>query len=151
MSKQIPLKTAALYASAILLGVILGPFVASLTGRLLPAARQQPAFAQAAEAIPVAALAPGSPDATYICTPSYIGAFSNRVHVLCTVAAPGGIYYFAAPTSDSKNAARILSVMLTAKALGKNLQIYYNPSGSGAAFGCQTNDCRPIDAIEMTN
>jgi hypothetical protein len=48
-------------------------------------------------------------------------------------------------------AARVLSIMLTAKALGKNLQIYYNASGNGSAYGCQTNDCRPIDAIEMMN
>jgi len=41
--------------------------------------------------------------------------------------------------------------MLTAKSLGKNLQIYYDPNGSGAAYGCQINDCRPINAIEMTN
>jgi hypothetical protein len=150
MSKKISWKTALSYGSAILFGIVLGPFVAGLAGELWTVARQ-PAVAQAAEAVPVAVLAPDSPDATYICTPSYIGTFSNRVHVLCTVAAPGGIFYFAAPTSDSKNAARVLSVMLTAKALGKNLQIYYNPSGSGASYGCQTSDCRPIDAIEMTN
>src|SRR3972149_2505988 len=136
-------KTVLIYAGAILLGVVLGQVASGLAGELRILARQ-PAQARAAAAAPVAALAPGSPEATYICTPSYIGTFSTRVHVLCTVAAPGGIFYFAAPTSDSKNAARVLSVMLTAKALGKNLQIYYDPSGSGAAYGCQTNDCRPI-------
>ena len=150
MSKKIPWKTALLYGSAILLGIVLGQLVAGLAGGLRIAAKQ-PAVAQAAEAVPVAVLAPDSPDATYICTPSYIGAFTNRVHVLCTVAAPGGIYYFAAPTSDSRNAARVLSIMLTAKSLGKNLQIYYDPTASGAAYSCQTNDCRLITAIEMTN
>jgi hypothetical protein len=150
MSKKISWKSVLSYISAILLGIALGPFVAGLAGGLRTAAAQ-PVAAQAPEAAPLAALDPDSPDTTYICTPSYIGTFSNRVHVLCTVAAPGGIFYFAAPTSDSKAAARILSIMLTAKALGKNLQIYYSTSGNGSAYGCQTNDCRPIDAIEMTN
>jgi len=150
MAKKIPWKAALVYSSAILLGIVLGQFAAHLPGELGMVAGR-PAGAQAAEAVPAAVKAPDSPDATYICTPSYIGAFTNRVHVLCTVPALGGIYYFAAPTSDSKNAARVLSIMLTAKALGKNLQIYYDPSGSGTAYGCQTNDCRPITAIEMTN
>ncbi len=150
MSKKIPWKTALLYVSAILFGIVLGQLAAGLAGGLRIATRQ-PAVAQAAQAVPVAALAPDSPNATYICTPSFIGAFSNRVHVLCTVAAPGGIFYFAAPTSDSRNAARVLSIMLTAKSLGKNLQIYYDPAASGVAFGCQTNNCRPMTAIEMTN
>ncbi len=150
MSRQNSMKTALLYASAVLLGMLLGPFIAGLVGGLRTAAAQ-PSAAQASVAALQASLGPDSPDVTYICTPSYIGTFSNRVHVLCTVAAPGGIFYFAAPTSDSKMAARVLSIMLTAKALGKNLQIYYSTSGNGSAYGCQTNDCRPIDAIEMTN
>lgn len=150
MSGKISSRTALLYIGAVLFGVLIGPFAANLAGRIMNVS-EQPLAAQAAEAVPAAVMAPDSPDATYICTPSYIGAFSTRVHVLCTLPAPGGIYYFAAPTSDSKNAARILSIMLTAKSLGKNLQIYYNPSGSGASYGCQTSDCRPIDAIEMTN
>jgi hypothetical protein len=150
MNQRLSWKTAISYAGAIVLGLVLGPFLSQLAGRLGSAAAQ-PGAAQAAEVAPVVALAPGSPEATYICTPSYIGTFSNRVHVLCTLAAPGGIFYFAASTSDSKYAARVLSIMLTAKSLGKNLQIYYDPSGDGSAFGCQTNDCRPITAIEMTN
>jgi hypothetical protein len=150
MSKIIPWKTVLLYGSAILIGIVLGPFAANVAGELRIVS-SQPVVAQAAEAAPMAVLAPNSPDVTYICTPTYIGAFQTRVHVLCSVAAPGGIFYFAAPTTDSKNAARVLSLMLTAKALGKNLQIYYDPNGDGSAFGCQTNDCRPIDAIEMMN
>jgi hypothetical protein len=148
MSKKMSWKTALAYACAILLGILLGPFVAGLAGGLRAATL--PAAAQAPETAPVTALAPDNPEATYICTPNYIGTFPTRVHVLCTVAASGGIFYFAAPTSDSKMAARVLSIMLTAKALGKNLQIYYSTSGDGSAYGCQTSNCRPIDAIEMT-
>jgi hypothetical protein len=143
-------KTAILCVAAILFGIVCGPFVANLAGGLWAAA-SQPSAAQAAEAAPAVVVAPGSPEATYICTPSYVGSFPNRVHVLCTVAAPGGIFYFATPTSDSKNAARLLTIMLTAKALGKNLQIYYDPGGNGTSFSCQVSDCRPILGIEMTN
>jgi hypothetical protein len=150
MSTKISWKTTLTYGCAILLGILLGPFVAGLAGGLRNSAPQI-ASAQSAAAQAAAAQAPDSPDIVYTCTPSFIGTFPTRVHVLCTVAAPGGIFYFASPTSDSKMAARVLSIMLTAKALGKNLQIYYNASGNGSAYGCQTNDCRPIDAIEMMN
>ncbi len=150
MSGKIRSKTALLYGGAILFGILLGPFVSNLAEGVWNASRQ-PAVALAEAAAPVAVAYPDSPDATYICTPSYIGTFSTRVHVLCTVPTSGGIYYFAAPTSDSKNAARVLSIMLTAKSLGKNLQIYYDLNGSGAAYGCAVSDCRPINAIEMTN
>ena len=150
MSGKVPWKTALLCGGAVLFGIAIGPLATRLAGGLWIGGAQ-PAVAQAAEAVPAAVRVPDSPNLTYVCTPSYIGAFSNRVHVLCTVAAPGGIFYFATPTSDSKNAARVLSIMLTAKSLGKNLQIYYDSAGDGSAYGCQTNDCRPINAIEMTN
>lgn len=145
-----PWKAFALYGGMILLGIACGLLASSLASGGLNLSRQ-PLAVQAAEAVPAAVTAPGSPDATYICTPAYIGAFVTRVHVLCTVAASGGIDYFAAPTSDSKNANRVLSIMLTAKSLGKNLQIYYATNGDGSSYGCQTVDCRPITAIEMTN
>ena len=142
-----------LYSSAVLLGILTGPFIAGwitgtgATGRSLPAA-------EAADVAPLVALlpdSPDSPDAVFVCAPRYVGNFGNRIHVLCTTAATGGIIYFATPTSDSKNAARVLSIMLTAKALGKNLQIYYSTSGDGSAYGCGTSDCRPINYIEMMN
>ena len=129
---------------------MLGPFISRLVGELW-AIGSEPAVAQAAAPALQVSSAPDSPADTYICTPSYIGAFSSRVHVLCTLPAPGGIYYFAVPTSDSKNANRVLSIMLTAKSLGRDLQIYYDPSGDGSAYGCGVNDCRPIIAIEITN
>jgi len=149
MSGKISLKTTFLYTGAFLFGILIGPLAVNLASKLW-VAYLRPETAQAAEAIPAVIKDPDSPEATYICIPSYTGAFPTRVHVLCTVPAPGGIYYFAAPTSDSKNAARVLSIILTAKALGKNLQIYYDQNGDGSAFGCQVNDCRPINAIEMT-
>ena len=130
MSGKITWKTALTYGGAVLFGIAFGLFAVNLTGGLWHDFRQ-PEVVQAAEAVPVAVVDPNSPDATYVCTPSYIGAFSNRIHVLCTVAAPGGIYYFAAPTSDSKNAARVLSIMFTAKSLPifRYLSIRVGPGG----------------------
>jgi hypothetical protein len=133
----------------IMLGIVTGAFSSGILGRLWE--NNRTSVAQAAEAAAGEVVPEGNIDATYICTPSYIGTFTNRVHVLCTAPAPGGIYYFAYPTSDSKTANRMLSIMLTAKTLGKTLQIYYDPSGSGSSYGCQVNDCRPITALEITN
>ena len=150
MSGKITWKIYFYYAGVVLFGILVGILATHWAGNLWNGGGKL-AIAQAAAAVPVVVQASDSPEDTFICTPSYIGAFSTRVHVLCTLPAPGGIYYFAAPTSDSKNAARVLSILLTAKSLGKTLQIYFNPSGDGSAFGCQMNDCRPITAIEMTN
>jgi hypothetical protein len=126
-----------------LLGLALGPALSWLGGWLRPPA------VQAAEVVPAAALAPGSPTVPYTCTPDYVAAFPDRVHVRCTLPAETTIYYFAAPTSDSKNAARVLSIILTARSLGKNVRIYYTSSANGSAFGCGFGDCRPIDAAEL--
>jgi hypothetical protein len=86
--------------------------------------------------------------ATWIsCTPANIATYDSRVHVKCS-AAVGGIQYFAAPTSDSENAARILSVISTARVAGRTLSILYDPADlSGASYGCLTDDCRPIIAV----
>ena len=140
-----------MYAGAVLFGILIGPLLAGLGARLLPAAAPQPVQAQVGGLQTSVNLAPDSPDDVYDCLPFSVGVFSNRVHVRCTVAATGGIYYFAAPTSDSKNAARVLSLMLTAKATGKTIRFYYTPSASGASYGCQDNDCRPFWGIEVLN
>jgi hypothetical protein len=144
-------RTALVVAGAIVLGMVLGPVLSGVVGRLLPAAAPQPVQAQAGEPQTALLLSPDSPDDVYDCIPFNVGVFSNRVHVRCTVAAPGGVYYFAAPTSDSKYAARVLSLMLTAKATGKTVRFYYNPSDSGASYGCSYSDCRPFWGIEVLN
>lgn len=143
MSRKLRWSTAFTYVAAIGLGLALGPALSRLGGWLRPPA------AQAAEVAPAAVLGPDSPQAVHTCTPDYIANFTARVHVRCTVPAETTIYYFAVPNSDSKNAARVLSILLTAESLGRNVRIYYNSSASGSAYGCQTNDCRPIEAAEL--
>jgi hypothetical protein len=89
------------------------------------------------------------PKATTICTPVNVANFSTRVHVRCSVAV-SGILYFAVSTSNANNAARTLALFATALASGHDLRIYYDAANtSGTAIGCQAGDCRIADAVEM--
>jgi hypothetical protein len=84
------------------------------------------------------------------CTPTGVATFSNRVHVRCSASVSGGIFYFAVATTDSAQAARFVSVASSALIAGRNLEVWYDPADlSGASFGCQTNDCRRAQALEL--
>lgn len=90
-----------------------------------------------------------TPKDTSICTPVAVGNFVTRVHVRCSVAV-SGILYFAVSTSNANNAARSLALLSVALASGRDVRIYYDPADtSGAAIGCQTNDCRLATYVEM--
>jgi len=81
-----------------------------------------------------------------ICTPGNVMVFYNRVHVKC-VETVGGIQYFAAPTTDAAHVSRVLTILSTALAAGRQLSIIYDPADtSGSAFGCAAGDCRIIQA-----
>jgi hypothetical protein len=54
-----------------------------------------------------------------------------------------GIRYFAQPLTDSKRAARILSIALTARALNKPLGIDYDLNDTNVV-GCSSGNCRNI-------
>lgn len=88
---------------------------------------------------------------TFVCTPKFVGVFSDRVHVLCTASTGGGIRYFAVCNAgNSAAAARMLSVFTTAKVTVKNLQIYFNPADtSGTACSCLAGDCRLAMGAEV--
>ena len=87
----------------------------------------------------------------YICAPENIANFGVRVHVKCTVAATGGIRYFAVSTEDKANAARVLGILSIATVMGRNVGIDYNPNDtSGSTIGCQTGDCRLIRWLWLT-
>jgi hypothetical protein len=104
-----------------------------------------------ATSAPTQATPTAAPTDYFVCTLTHIGAFSNRVHVRCNPAAPNNISYFAAcNASDSATASRYLSIFTTAKAMGKNLAIYYTPSDtSGTACGCSSTDCRVLWGAEV--
>lgn len=88
--------------------------------------------------------------ATHTCTPTGVAAFTSRIHVRCSTAAPGGIYYFAVPTSDINRAARMLAMFQTALAAGRQLTVFYDAADtSGVAYGCAASDCRPTSGAEI--
>jgi hypothetical protein len=88
---------------------------------------------------------------TFTCTPVGVAAFTNRVHVRCSTAAPpGGIYWFAVSTADSASASRFLSIFTTAMVTGRNVRIWYSTSDtSGGEFGCLVSDCRRATGAEV--
>ncbi len=82
-----------------------------------------------------------------LCTPVQVVDWGARVHVRCS-AAVGGVIYFATATADTQHAARVLALVSTALVAGRTLIINFDPEDtSGASFGCQANDCRTIRAI----
>jgi len=84
------------------------------------------------------------------CVPTRVATFSNHVHVRCAASVSGGIFFFAVATTDSAFAARFVSVASSAMIAGRPLQVWYDPADlSGANFGCQTNDCRRAQALEL--
>jgi len=100
---------------------------------------------------PTQASAPAAPSAFYQCTPDNVAAFTNRVHVHCTVPYNTTIYWFAyCSTNDSATASRMLSVFTAAKALGGHIGLYFDPNNtSGTACGCGSGDCRVVTGAEI--
>jgi hypothetical protein len=84
----------------------------------------------------------------YTCTPNLVVSANVRVVARCAAPYTNGvitIYWFAYPTSDSGNASRMLSLFETAKATGSTITFYFDAADlSGAAYGCNNNDCRAI-------
>lgn len=98
------------------------------------------------------ALGPASPlaaaPAFHTCKSLDVSTYPERIHVRCDQAASGGIVFFAVPTANSAHAARILSVLLIAHAVGKDIEVEYDTGDtSGTAFGCQAHDCRRMLSV----
>lgn len=151
MYKKLSKWTIVLYAAIFVAGLLLGPAVgAQLAGLKTGGSPAAAAQSGDPQAIPPELTGPNAPDfTTYVCNPDFVGEFITRVHVHCTVAAAGGIWWFATPTSDSKRAARIYSTLLTAIASGKTVRVYYNTTDNGEKFGCGFSNCRPILYLEL--
>ncbi len=101
--------------------------------------------------VPARASVPAASTTFYQCTPDNVAAFTNRVHVHCTVAYNGTIQWFAyCSANDSATASRMLSVFTTAKALGGHIGLYFDPNDtSGTSCGCASGDCRVITGAEV--
>lgn len=86
----------------------------------------------------------------YTCKSAGVAVFPERMHVRCTQATSGGIVFFALPTANSAHAARILSSLLIAHSVGKNIVVEYDPNDTtGTAFGCLAPDCRRILSVTV--
>jgi hypothetical protein len=86
---------------------------------------------------------------THTCLPDLVVSAYVRVVAHCAspyvIPSTASIYWFAYPTSDSANASRMLSIFETAKATGSTVTFYFDTADlSGAAYGCNTSDCRAI-------
>ena len=85
------------------------------------------------------------------CKPTETAVFPERIHVRCDMPVDGRFWYFAVPTTDSRNANRMLSLMIGAQLGDKFLSVLFDPADlSGGSFGCNVNDCRNIRALLMT-
>src|SRR2546423_3272172 len=77
------------------------------------------------------------------CTPANVASFANRVHVKCSASFGGGVQYFAVASTDTAYANRFQSLASSALVAGRTVSIFYEPADiTGAAWGCQANDCR---------
>jgi hypothetical protein len=84
------------------------------------------------------------------CKPVEVGTYPERIHVKCAQAASGGIVFFAVATANSAHAARILSSLLMAHTVGKNIVVEFDANDmTGTAFGCAANDCRRILSVAV--
>ena len=81
------------------------------------------------------------------CSPVEIMTHSDRVHVKCATSVGGGIRYFAVSTTNTTLAARVLSVISTARVSGNTLTILYESLASSNPSGCATTDCRLLYAV----
>ncbi len=141
--------------SIVLLGVVI------LTYLILggAAGRPDPAEAAASDGRTIVNLEAGRAEAGLpnaaglewtLCNPTRVGVFPERIHVRCAEAAGGNIYFFALSTVDASHTARILSILSTALAAGRTLEILYDPADtSGTTIHCQENDCRLIVAVQF--
>jgi hypothetical protein len=83
------------------------------------------------------------------CTPDSVASYNTRIHVRCT-ASVGGISYWAVSTENPAHAARMLSVLSTAKVGGRTLSLLYDPADtSNLPPGCLVSDCRLLLAAAI--
>ena len=83
-----------------------------------------------------------------VCKPVETMVWTNRIHVRCEAPVDGKFPFFAVSTVDAKLANRMMVLMQAAQLSDRYLQIVFDAADtSGAAFGCNANDCRRIKAL----
>jgi hypothetical protein len=84
-----------------------------------------------------------------LCTPTDVSAFGNRVHIRCSKAV-NGIIFFAVDANDIDLSAKVLSLGATAIVFGNRLNIFFDPAHvHGPSFNCLLRDCRPLLGITL--
>jgi hypothetical protein len=97
----------------------------------------------------IGAIRASADETSVICTPTGVATFSSRIHIRCAQSF-SGVIFFAYRSSDSKGAARYMSMATSALISGRNVWIFYDPADlSGAKIGCQTSDCRLLRGLEI--
>lgn len=87
---------------------------------------------------------------TTTCKPIEVATYAERIHVRCAQATSAGIVFFSVATANSAHAARMLSSLLMAHTVGKNVVVEFDPNDtSGTAFGCQAHDCRRLLSVAV--
>jgi hypothetical protein len=85
----------------------------------------------------------------FTCTPYGVGENVDRIYIHCANPQPGPILYYAVSNADHDRAARVLALATGAILAGHSIDIVYDPDDqSGAVYGC-SNDCRPIQLVEL--
>jgi hypothetical protein len=79
----------------------------------------------------------------HICRPKMVGFVSNLVVVECDVPAANNISFFAVPITNG-NAKVHLSILLTAQAIGGQVNLGYEPDDTSLHPGCDASNCRPL-------
>ena len=90
----------------------------------------------------------------FACLPQEAAVFpGSRIHVQCDRGAgDDGLITFFALSVINPDVSRVLSLIETAVTANRPLQIEYNPDDlTGAAYGCQTNNCRLIQGVHLQN
>jgi hypothetical protein len=155
MSRKNLLKKSLVALALVALGMLLSwALLGARPSGLLPWARPSSARAAGAavapSAVPVDPAYPGAPVDWYTCTPDSVATYNERIHIKCTAPASGGIWFFAAPTTNPHHAARLLSILSLADVAGRNVSVLYDPNDtSGTSFGCLETDCRILLAAEL--
>lgn len=86
----------------------------------------------------------------FTCKSVDVAVFPERIHVRCTQPAVWNVVFFAVSTANSAHAARILSALLVAHSVGKNVVVEFEPNDTtGTAFGCAANDCRRLLSVAV--
>jgi hypothetical protein len=79
-----------------------------------------------------------------------VAAYTHRIHVMCNPA-DGSIAYFAQANDPAHATAanEMLAIANTALALGRSIDVLYDPSDLDTPPGCLVTDCRTLLAVSM--